>query len=202
MGEPAPLVEADDDTDDTGDGFPYRDPSPVVQVREPVPITHGDFAGIVQRQQGMVFSIALHFVRNRQAAEELAQDVFLHLYQHLDSLKSPEHVTFWLRKVTSHRCIDYARRQKWSQVSLDDVPELAAATTARDPLLQRKLRQLVASLPERARAVVILRYQEDLTPTEIAEVLTMPVATVKSHLQRSLSMLREKIVRVMGDARA
>ena len=201
MGEPAPLVEADDDTDDTGHGFPYRDPSPV-QAREPVPITHGDFAGIVQRQQGMVFSIALHFVRNRQAAEELAQDVFLHLYQHLDSLKSPEHVTFWLRKVTSHRCIDYARRQKWSQVSLDDVPELAAATTARDPLLQRKLRQLVASLPERARAVVILRYQEDLTPTEIAEVLTMPVATVKSHLQRSLSMLREKIVRVMGDARA
>jgi RNA polymerase sigma-70 factor (ECF subfamily) len=51
-----------------------------------------------------------------------------------------------------------------------------------------------------ARAVVILRYQEDLTPTEIAEVLTMPVATVKSHLQRSLAMLREKVVRVIGDA--
>jgi RNA polymerase sigma-70 factor (ECF subfamily) len=155
----------------------------------------------VRRQQGMVFSIALHFLRDRQAAEELAQDVFLHLYQHLGSLKSPEHVTFWLRKVTSHRCIDYSRRRKWSQVSLDDVPELPAAATTRDPLLKRKLQQLVASLPETARAVVILRYQEDLTPTEIAEVLTMPIATVKSHLQRSLAMLREKVIRVMGDAR-
>jgi RNA polymerase sigma-70 factor (ECF subfamily) len=193
------LVEADDDT---ADGFPCRDPSPV-QVREPVPMaaTADDFGGIVRRHQGMVFSIALHFLRDRQAAEELAQDVFLHLYQHLDSLKSPEHVRFWLRKVTSHRCIDYARRRKWSQVSLDDIPELAATGTACDPLLRRKLRQLVASLPEKARAVVILRYQEDLTPAEIADVLTMPVATVKSHLQRSLAMLREKIVRVIGDAR-
>ena len=182
MGEPAPLVVADDD--DPADGVPL-----------------GDFASIVHRQQGMVFSIALHFLRDRQAAEEVAQDVFLHLHQHLGSLKSPEHITFWLRRVTSHRCIDYARRRKWSQVSLDDVPELPAASTVRDPLLQHKLRQLVASLPETARAVVILRYQEDLTPTEIAEVLTMPIATVKSHLQRSLAMLREKVVLVMGDAR-
>ena len=179
MGEPAPVIQ-----DDVADAAPW-----------------GDFAGIVRRQQGMVFSIALHFLRDRQAAEELAQDVFLHLFQHLDSLKSAEHVTFWLRKVTTHRCIDYARRRKWSQVSLDDVPELPAATADRDPILSRKLRLLVASLPEMARAVVVLRYQEDLTPTEIAEVLTMPVATVKSHLQRSLALLREKVVRAMGDAR-
>jgi RNA polymerase sigma-70 factor (ECF subfamily) len=185
MGKPA-VVEADEGE----------------QVREAVPVavTCGDFAEIVRQQQGMVFSIALRFLRDRQAAEEIAQDVFLHLHRHLDSLKSPEHVTFWLRKVTSHRCIDYARRRKWAQVSLDDVPELPAATPAGDPLLHRKLRQLVASLPEKARAVVILRYQEDLTPTEIALVLTMPVATVKSHLQRSLATLREKVVRVIGAA--
>ena len=183
MGEPAPVVDAEDGEEAQEDA-PWR-----------------DFAGLVRQQQAMVFSIALHFLRDRQAAEELAQDVFLHLHQHLGSLKSPQHVTFWLRKVTNHRCIDYARRRKWSQVSLDDVPELPAATTAGDPLLRRRLRQLVASLPENARAVVILRYQEDLTPTEIAEVLTMSVATVKSHLQRSLAMLREKVERVIGDAR-
>jgi RNA polymerase sigma-70 factor, ECF subfamily len=180
MEEPAPVVDADDAVD----GQPL-----------------GDFAGIVRQQQAMVFSIALHFLRDRRTAEEIAQDVFLQLHQHLESLKSPEHVTFWLRKVTSQRCIDYARRRKWSQVSLDDVPELPAAATPRDPLLSRTLRQLVASLPAKARAVVILRYQEDLTPAEIAEVLAMPVATVKSHLQRSLAMLREKVVRVIGDAR-
>ena len=164
-------------------------------------VVRTDFAGIVRRQQGMVFSLALHFLRDRQAAEELAQDVFLHLHQNLESMKSPEHITFWLRKVTSHRCIDYSRRRKRSQVSLEEVPELSAPARTHDPLLARRLRQLVSSLPEKARMVVILRYQEDLTPAEIAGVLAMPVATVKSHLQRSLARLREKVVRVMGDIR-
>jgi RNA polymerase sigma-70 factor (ECF subfamily) len=163
---------------------------------------HRDVASALWRiESARLIAVIARIVKDFARAEEIAQDVFLHLHQHLDSLKSPEHVVFWLRKVTTHRCIDFARRRKWSQVSLDDVPELPAATAAGDPLLQRKLRQLVASLPETARAVVILRYQEDLTPTEIAGVLTMPVATVKSHLQRSLAMLREKVVRVIGDAR-
>jgi RNA polymerase sigma-70 factor (ECF subfamily) len=61
--------------------------------------------------------------------------------------------------------------------------------------LNEALRRLVASLPETPRMVMILRYQEDLDPMEIAEVLEMPVATVKSHLQRSLSLLREKLAR-------
>lgn len=160
-----------------------------------------DFAGIMRREQAMVFSIALHFVRDRQAAEELAQDVFLHLHQHLASLKSLEHVRFWLRKVTSHRCIDYARRRKWSLVSLDDAPELTAVSRVTDPLLARRLGQLVGALPPVPRMVVILRYQEDLMPAEIAEVLAMPVATVKSHLQRALAMLRDKVIRVIGDVR-
>ena len=160
-----------------------------------------EFAALVRQHQSMVFGMAVHFLRDRQAAEEVAQDVFLLLHRNLETLQSPEHITFWLRKVTTHRCIDYSRRHKRPQVSLEEAPELRVEAPRPDPLLQRRLRQLVASLPEKARMVVILRYQEDLTPVEIASVLTMPVATVKSHLQRSLAMLREKFVRAVGDAR-
>lgn len=149
----------------------------------------------------MVFSIALHFVRDREAAEEIAQDVFLSLYKNLATLQSPEHVTNWLRRVTSHRCIDYSRRRKRLQVSLDDVPEVRSEGSSRDPLLARRLRAMVATLPEKARLVVILRYQEDLTPLEIADALAMPIATVKSHLQRSLATLRQRVSRVMGDVK-
>ena len=66
-----------------------------------------------------------------------------------------------------------------------------------DPLLSRRLRQLVASLPEAQRIVLILRYQEDMSPDEISDLLDMPVATVKSHLQRTLRLLREKAARVL-----
>jgi RNA polymerase sigma-70 factor, ECF subfamily len=164
-------------------------------------VDRGDFATLVRRHQSMVFSLALHFLRDRQVAEEIAQDVFLDLHKNLESLSSADHVTFWLRRVTSHRCIDYSRRRKWSQLTLDEVPEPSVRPFTGDPWLSRRLSQLVDSLPETPRMIVVLRYQEDLTPLEIADVMTMPVATVKSHLQRSLAMLREKVRRVLGDVK-
>jgi|SRR5208337_141371 len=162
-------------------------------------VAESDFAEIVRRHQAMVFSIALRFLGDPAAAEELAQDVFLQLHANLDRLKSGDHMKFWLRKVTSHRCIDFRRRRSLPQVSLDEAPESAAATRTEDPMLSRRLRQLVASLPEKPRLIVILRYQEDMNAEDIAEVLAMPVATVKSHLQRSLAMLREKVTRAIGE---
>jgi len=158
------------------------------------------FAEIVRQHQGMVFSMACHFLRDRSLAEELAQEVFLNLHQNLHSIKSPEHLVFWLRKVTSHRCIDQARRQKVRpQISLEDVPEPVAKPTENDLFLSEMLRRVVDTLPEKARMVVILRYQEDLDPAEIAKVLEMPLNTVKSHLRRSLSILRDKLSRTLGE---
>jgi RNA polymerase sigma-70 factor (ECF subfamily) len=164
-------------------------------------IAETDFADLVRRHQSMVFSIALHFLADRSAAEELAQDVFLQLYANLGSMQSQAHLTFWLRKVTAHRCIDHKRRRRPPQMSLDDAPEPSAPSQAADPFLARRLRQYVASLPEKPRMVVILRYQEDMGPDDIAEILSMPLATVKSHLQRSLAMLREKVTRAIGEVR-
>jgi RNA polymerase sigma-70 factor (ECF subfamily) len=160
------------------------------------------FADVLRANQAMVFSLALHFLRDYGAAEEVAQDVFLRLHQKLDELESDRHATFWLRKVTSRRCIDYARRRgARSSIALEDTAEPAAADRQGDPLLNRRLRKLIAALPEKPRMVMVLRYQEDLTPEEISEVLEMSVGTVKSHLHRSLAILREKIERSMGDIR-
>lgn len=160
-----------------------------------------DFDVLVRRHQSMVFSIAYHFLQDRSTAEELAQDVFLQLYRHLDGLQSADHVTFWLRRVTAHRCIDHRRRRRFPLVSLHHIAEPAAAASSGDLLLARRLRELVGQLPDHSRMAVVLRYQEDLTPEEIARVLDRPVATVKSQLQRALKTLREKVLRVVGDVR-
>ncbi|MGO8731599.1 MAG: RNA polymerase sigma factor [Terriglobia bacterium] len=158
------------------------------------------FADIVQEHQSMVFSIAYHFLHDRGRAEEVAQDVFLRLYRHLASIKSRDHLVFWLRKVTCRRSIDEVRKlAKSPPTSLEDVAEPAAKPPDLDPLLYRKLRRMVASLSEDARAVVILRYQEELDLADIAEILDIPVNTVKSRLQRSLEILREKFHRWAGD---
>lgn len=157
------------------------------------------FADIVQEHQSMVFSIAYHFLHDRGRAEEVAQDVFLRLYRHLASIKSGNHLVFWLRKVTCRRSIDEVRKLPKVAASLEDVAEPAVESPGLDPLLSRGLRRLVASLSEDARAVIVLRYQEELELADIAEILDIPVNTVKSRLQRSLEILREKFHRWAGD---
>lgn len=157
------------------------------------------FAALVRTHQAMVFGIARNFLHDRQIAEEVAQDVFLHLYRNLAALESEAHLKFWLRKVAGHRCIDYVRRNKLQTVDIEEVSEPAASTSGSDVLLQQTLRRFVATLPDTPRLIVTLRYQEDLDPTEIAEVLDMPLNTVKSHLRRSLAILRDKVGRTLGE---
>jgi RNA polymerase sigma-70 factor (ECF subfamily) len=161
------------------------------------------FRNLMLEHQSMVFSIALRILGDRSMAEEAAQDVFLELHAKLGELASEAHVLYWLRRVTVHRSIDrIRRRQRQPEVAMDwnDLPELpdnSASASRGDPLLNRWLHQLVRSLPTVARTVLVLRYQEDMSPDEISQALEMPVATVKSHLQRSLRLLREKSARVL-----
>ena len=154
------------------------------------------FAAIVRRHQSMVFSLALHVLRSRAAAEDLAQEVFLELYRNLQHIESTAHVICWLRRVTSHRCIDELRRLRHRiELPMDAVPDHGSSPPPRELFLEGRLQQLVATLPPRARIVIVLRYQEELEPSEIAEALDMPVNTVKSHLRRSLAALRAGLLK-------
>jgi RNA polymerase sigma-70 factor, ECF subfamily len=150
--------------------------------------------------QSMVFSIALRILGDRFLAEETAQDVFLELHGKLEELESDDHVVHWLRRVTVHRSIDRIRQRDRRAEDVTDpaeMPELVVDAAPSDPLLSRQIRQVVGSLPVTQRTVIALRYQEDMSVEEIAEALSMPVATVKSHLRRTLELLREKMIRVL-----
>jgi RNA polymerase sigma-70 factor (ECF subfamily) len=152
------------------------------------------FAAVIRRYQPMVFSVALHALRSRPAAEDLAQEVFLEFFRSLGRIESGAHAIAWLRRVTTHRCIDeIRRRQHRPELAVEEVPEQAVPPSAREVFLEDRLQALVATLPARARMVVVLRFQEELDPLEIADTLNMPVNTVKSHLRRSLKLLRARL---------
>ena len=159
---------------------------------------HGDltaFRELLRAHKARVFSIALRFTGRRADAEELAQDVFLKLHGALAQIDSEAHLKHWLLRTVSHRCIDRLRQdsrrpQLVPIEALAEGMEPAAAEEGHDPLASVRLRRLLRELAPDARAVVLLRFQEDLDPTEIASVLAIPVNTVKSHLRRSLDWLR------------
>ncbi len=154
-----------------------------------------DFEQLVDTHQSMVFSLALRMTADRGLAEEIAQDVFMELDRNLARLESPAHACFWLRRVAMSRSADALRRRKvrgidlW--VEIEDV-HAASPVEGRTSPLSARLEQLLATLPEPQRAALVLRYEEDLTPEEIARTLSAPLATVKSHLQRGLKLLRAR----------
>jgi RNA polymerase sigma-70 factor (ECF subfamily) len=152
------------------------------------------FAELVRRQQRSVYSFALRMLGDRHKAEDLSQEVFLQLHRNRAAIQSMAHLEFWLRKVTAHRAIDRLRREpRMETVPLEAADCVASEVSEADPLLMQQLRVLVGRLPPAPRAVVVLRYQEDLDPADIARTLSMSIHTVKSHLKRSLATLRKGI---------
>src|SRR5437660_9386924 len=94
------------------------------------------FADLVREHQGMVFSIAYHFLRDRALAEDLAQEVFLELFQSIDRVQSPEHLVYWLRRVTANRCIDQGRKKvRRSETALEDTRPPVTSARETDPFL-------------------------------------------------------------------
>ena len=151
-------------------------------------------AMLIRAHQKSVYSLALRMLGTRDLAEDLAQDVFMQMSEHLHRIESNQHLTFWLRKVTSHKAIDRLRhRGRVEFTPLQDEAQPSDPVEHRDPLLQKRIGALLQSLAPAARAVVLLRFQEDLDPHDIARTLEMPINTVKSHLKRSLDILRDSL---------
>ena len=168
-----------------------------------MPIENDEFRRLIETHQRMVFSLALRIAGERPTAEEVSQDVFLELHRSGERLVSEDHIRFWLRRVTVHRATDALRRRALR-------PEAAAEEWIddrhSDPGWQRaasdvgaRLEDLLRALPEPLRVAIVLRYQEEMLPDEIALLLGQPVATVKSHLQRGLKLLRRKAAITMKE---
>ncbi|MGH9534562.1 MAG: RNA polymerase sigma factor [Terriglobales bacterium] len=155
-----------------------------------VPEDEAGFAAVVRKHQGMVHAIAWHFLHDRAAAEDLAQDVFLSLYAHRGEIASPRHLVFWLRQVASRKCLD-RRRRRPAEPLPTELPATPGAEVS-DPWEKQRLWRLLAALPPPPRLALLLRYQQDLSVEEIATTLNMPAATVKSHLRRGLDRLRRQ----------
>jgi RNA polymerase sigma-70 factor (ECF subfamily) len=166
-------------------------------------IENEEFRRLIEAHQRMVFSLALRITGDYATAEEVAQDVFLALHRSGDTLTSEDHIRYWLRRVAVHRATDALRRravrpesaaEEWMEDQHFD-GEAPASTAA----LQARLEDLLRAMPEPLRIAVVLRYQEEMLPDEIAQLLNQPVATVKSHLQRGLKLLRRKAAVTMKE---
>ena len=171
----------------------------------------GAFEDVVRFYQDRLFSFALRVTGNREDAEEVAQDAFVRAYRALCGYPAERiralALRAWLYRITLNVARNRLRGKKPRMVSLDH-PLSADGDTAweapddesrrPDALLEsargrKDMAALVASLPDRYRAPIVLRYVEGLQLDEVARVLDQPLGTTKSHVHRGVNALREAL---------
>lgn len=163
------------------------------------------FGQLVGRYQKPVYNLAYRMTGRREDAENLTQETFLRAYAKLETFQLERRFSPWLFRIASNLCINWKNRRERRELSLDSLDEgqkeqLVFSDTSADPLsqieqdqLQTLLQQEILALPIRYRLVFTLRYLEDHSCREIAEILEMPEGTVKTHLFRARRILKEKL---------
>lgn len=146
------------------------------------------FEALYERHHRAVLNVAYRFLGDRDAAEDLAQEVFLKLYASPGSYKPTAKLSTWLYRVTHNACIDEIRKRRNRPVELP--PAIHSPGTSEPDELAEAVRAAVASLPEKQRTAVVLQRYEDLSYQEIAEVLGTSVPAVESLLFRARQTLK------------
>ena len=153
-----------------------------------------DFREFVVARSPALLRTAYLITGNRPDAEDLLQTSLARTYLAWGRIREREAREAYVRRVMANTSTSIWRRKRVTQVPLDSAPDLARpdGTEARD--LHDALWQALAGLPRRARAMVVLRYYEDMSEAEVAAVLQVSVGTVKSTVSRALARLREDSV--------
>ncbi len=163
-------------------------------------VAEGDreaFTELMARTEDMVFAVCLRIMGNREAARDATQETFVTLFRKADRYKGTAAVTTWLYRVTVNTCYDMLRKAKRRQA--DSLPDHIdpADPQAGDGFTSVELRgpvvEALRSLPEEFRTAVILRDVEGLALTDVAEILEVPVGTVKSRVFRGRKLLAAEL---------
>lgn len=157
---------------------------------------------LVRAYQGRIFGVARHYMRNPEEARDVAQEIFIRIYEKLGTFQGDARFVPWMLSLARNCCIDRLRRNKVrtpeSSVPVEDEPNLAAAgPSVEDQVSTGESHDLLyAALGEMSdtnREIILLKEIQGLKIEEIATMLAVPVGTVKSRSNRARSELARRI---------
>ncbi|MGC9348402.1 MAG: RNA polymerase sigma factor [Anaerolineae bacterium] len=157
---------------------------------------------LFERYKRLVYRTALAITRDERAAEDILQECFVRLYTYAASVDASRPLKPWLYRVTVNLSYDWSSRKAYQPV--DDILEWLSGLPGTFPAPDRRaeeaettrlVREVIAELPPPHRAVIVLFYLENLSLDEIAQVLDLPIGTVKSRLHYARERLREALTR-------
>lgn len=161
------------------------------------------FAQLVQRHQRRVFNLVFRMLQQYEEANEVTQETFLAAWQGLPSFRGDARFSTWLYRIAYNCCLkqlEQRKRDKALQAAVqaeqifqqESCDERAAAELEAHER-QALVREHLSQLPAKYRIVLVLRHLQELTYEEMAEILTMPIGTIKTHLFRARNLLKERL---------
>jgi RNA polymerase sigma-70 factor (ECF subfamily) len=160
------------------------------------------YAGLVNRYQNYVFTLALRFTKNREDAEEVSQDIFIKAYRSLVDFRGASKFSTWLYTIVNNTCITFLRKKKLETYSLDNekVFEVADSQDSglRANLVEQKSRvamvnRAITMLGPDDAEIITLFYKGEQSLDEIAQILGLETNTAKVRLHRARTRLKEKM---------
>ena len=158
-------------------------------------MTNERFTCLAQTYMDTVFRVAFSYMKNRADADDITQNVLLKLYRYEGEFESDAHVKHWLIRVTVNECKS-AWRAPWRKQ--EDIAEYANTLALPSPA-HEDLFQAVMDLPQKYRVVIYLFYYEGYSTRELASMLSVPEATVRTRLARGREKLRITLTEAEGD---
>jgi RNA polymerase sigma-70 factor (ECF subfamily) len=162
------------------------------------------FAALMELYRERVVRLALHRVGDMEDAQDLCQETFLRLHRALGSYEPDRAFSPWLYRIAHNVILDHLRRRRARPVTaepdlaqpFEEMPDPAAENPQRTALtkeLYDEVRSAIGSLPDNYRSVVVFRFLDDLSYTEIAEALDLTEANVMMRISRARRMLRDRL---------
>ena len=155
------------------------------------------FAGLVNSYKNMVFSLALQMLKNKEEAEEVSQDAFVKVFRHLQNFKGDSKFSTWVYRITYNACLDRIKtyRSRVESVMIDEFTEnrLKTLETAFDLMnrsdREKSIKACLFELPENDSILITLFYYEDLSLSEIAQIIGSDPNNIKVSLFRARKRL-------------
>jgi len=168
------------------------------------------FGELVSRYESKVYSLALRMVRNPEDAEDVLQDTFLRAYRGIKSFQGASTFSTWIYRITANSALMRLRKKQLPTVSIEDQDERETPINIADwtpgPVeqlmtqeLQQEMDAAIGSLPPEFQQVFILRDVEEKSNAEVAEILDLSVAAVKSRLHRARLKVRNRLAGYFSD---
>jgi RNA polymerase sigma-70 factor (ECF subfamily) len=154
------------------------------------------FGTLVERYERAVYHLCLRTMRDPQEAQDCAQEAFFKAFRSLRTFKAGAKFSTWIFSIAYHACCDrLGRRKRFADTELPDAadPSPGPAQLAEQRDEARALRAAIDALPEKYRTVITLYHLQGRQYEEIAQVLDLPMGTVKTHLFRAKDLLRKTL---------